>query len=152
MSAATPTRRRFTRGADDLHAHARAALADLVRQTGAIDGAFAVRDGHDLRVTESLRLRFARRTVCGHNCPAVANAATGSDAVWLEPSAPEGFYLPPHTQVLYVPFSTDGDTTVVALLAYDQRIEFSYADRHFLRRALSTSHTAPAVADLPLAA
>lgn len=148
----TPIHGRFTRGADDRLAHARAALADLVRQTGAIDGAFAIRDGHDLRVTESLRLKFARRTVCGHNCPAVASASMGTDAVWLEPSAPEGFYLPPHTQVLYVPFSTDGDTTVVALLAYDQRIAFSYADRHFLRRALSTSHTAPAETPLPLAA
>lgn len=109
-------------------------LVDLVRSTGAFDGALAVRDGGDLRVVTALRSRIPVRTICGSAFPAVASAIAGREVAWLEPSAPEGLYLPPHSQVLYVPFRTGG-LQGAALLAYDHRITLSASDRGFLARA-----------------
>ena len=134
--AAAPRRRRGRRDGIDGLEHATAALKDVVNQSGALDGAIAFSDGLDLRIAHTLRHQIAPRTLSAQTCPAILAAMHASEPTWLEPSAPEGFYLPPHTQLLYVPFRSCLQNTV-ALLAYDRRVEFSFADRHFLQRALS---------------
>jgi hypothetical protein len=146
--------------------HAAAALHDLIRSTGAMDGALAICSGSDFRVVASERSLIARRTICGVSVPAVGAAVQGVHTVWLEPSAPEGLYLPAHTQVLYVPFGTPEGGNAAALLAFHERVPFSAEDLRFLQRsfgppphaavtitaALSQTSAASSIESLPLAA
>jgi hypothetical protein len=114
--------------------HAAAALHDLIRTTGAMDGALAVCSGSDIRVVASERSLIARRTICGVACPAVGAAVRGVHTVWLDPSALEGLYLPAHSQVLYVPFAA-ATGNAAALLAFHERVPFSHEDLRFIQRS-----------------
>ncbi|MDO9356040.1 MAG: hypothetical protein Q7T55_20240 [Solirubrobacteraceae bacterium] len=118
-------------------------LTDLAASTDAFDGAIARLDGPDLRVVSSLNGRFSRRTISANHCPAIARAIAGHDVAWLEPSAPEGLYLPLHTQVLFVPFQGADGGRCAALLAYHERVAFTPEEWRSLRSSFELPGTTP---------
>ncbi|MDO9354963.1 MAG: hypothetical protein Q7T55_14795 [Solirubrobacteraceae bacterium] len=125
-----------------------AALSDIAMSTAAMDGAIAEIRGTDLHITHGLRLRIPRRVIDARESPQLCEALASGTPDWLDPGAISGLYLPRGSEVLCIPFPP-GNVRHAAFFLYEERLELSWADRHFFQRVLSSADEAPS---LPLAA